>query len=311
MLRFIASVSASTFHAVDAIARGRSLSDPRVAEALWSPLEAIRVAVAARDLSLPELLTHLVPLAAGIEDNRQLAEVACRKAFGPPRDERLETELALAFAQAEMAFRHALPALLDELEQHGHALRDRWEADGPGLLHSLERLTEPGVLPDQAVCVLVWPATGGGGVANPAYNSLRIEVLPADPVPEFPEVLRLAWLLAQLNIDLPRFQGNLTRQRAARAAALALVPLTLAAAAEEALSHDDAATLARALETWDLVPAGQRIPHAAQLPAATSGTSPDAAALPSILSRWWETYAASRPGWHVALAALDRMLEGA
>jgi hypothetical protein len=169
-----------------------------------------------------------------------------------------------------------------------------------------------------------------------AYNSVRLEAVLVNPVAELPEIVRLGWLLSQLNSDLPVFQGELTRAQVERAARLALVPVALAAAAEVELAACDPATLARALDVWGLsdvrpplqAPAEGRSGEGqgeSQLrsplpPGEGEGEGNDkfasqapmdsapSAALADTLWRWWDTYATSRPPWHVALAALDRMV---
>ena len=49
-------------------------------------------------------------------------------------------------------------------------------------------------------------------------------MLEADPVADLPEVLRLAWLISQLNLDLPRFAENVSPLRRERVIALAMIP---------------------------------------------------------------------------------------
>ena len=108
---------------------------------------------------------------------------------------------------------------------------------------------------------------------------------------ELPELLRLAWLLSLLNLDLPRYSEGVRPSRLATVAGLAMLPLTLAAAAEVQLARSDPETIGQALQAW-LAP-----PNEAQ-------------AWTGILSQWWETYCTLRPAWATALQALDRLLDG-
>jgi hypothetical protein len=101
----------------------------------------------------------------------------------------------------------------------------------------------------------------------------------------------LAWLVAQLNNDLPLHQGTLSRQRVAELGALALVPAALLAAQDVELSRYDIPTLTLALSVWNM-----------------SATADSAA---QRLDDWWQIYSERRPAWSLALAALDRMLVNA
>ena len=50
----------------------------------------------------------------------------------------------------------------------------------------------------QCDVLLIHPALGGAGEAHLAYNSVRIEAVLANPNADLPEVVRLAWLIAQV-----------------------------------------------------------------------------------------------------------------
>jgi hypothetical protein len=149
------------------------------------------------------------------------------------------------------------------------------------------RLTESDLLVSQADVILVQPVQGGGGAAHWNYNSVRIETVLANPVEQLPEVVRLGWLLAQLNMDLPKFQGDMRRDALAEIGPLAMIPPVLAAAQEVELARCDLPTLAAALKAWQTGPAE-----------------------PGVLIEWWDTYQTARPAWTVALGALARLLAG-
>ena len=135
----------------------------------------------------------------------------------------------------------------------------QWEARGPGLAAELIRLVEPEIMAPQADVVLVQPVRGGFGSACLPYNSVVMEPLLTDSNPQLPEVLRLGWLLAQLQCDLGKFQGTLAGDRLARAVALAMVPAVLAAAEEVELGRCDEPTIKLALQTWSPVDGAERI----------------------------------------------------
>ena len=157
------------------------------------------------------------------------------------------------------------------------------------MLQGVARLTDQRLVVPNAKVIVVHPATGGGGAAHLMYNSARIEALPVDPVPQLPELLRLAWLLAQLNIDLPVFSERIHAQRRPLVAALAMLPVTLAAAEGMDLLRCDRPTIDVALSAWRV-------------------SGPPDVDLGEVLTAWWQSYVESPPAWHVALMALDQMI---
>jgi hypothetical protein len=169
------------------------------------------------------------------------------------------------------------------------ALQQRWNYQGQGLLDAIVRWTEPDVLVEEATIIMIYPVLNGGGSAHLPYNSVRIEAVSGDPVAELPEILRLAWLLAPLNLDLPRYSDDLRPNRLALLAGLAMVPVVLSAATELGMDCSIKTRLVQALELW-------------------LGTPEKTDAWGEILRVWWETYCTLRPAWATALRALDRLL---
>jgi hypothetical protein len=151
------------------------------------------------------------------------------------------------------------------------------------------QLIEPEVVVPSATVLLVAPVCDGGGHAYFLYNSVGIEVVEQDPVPALPEIVRLCWLIAQLNADLPMYQGEIHRDRLIEIVPLAMIPATLAAAAGLDLARCDPPTTELAVGAW------------------ACGVS-DAASTSALLWSWWEAYLDRKPPWPVALAALDELL---
>lgn len=286
-LRWIASSSTSALHAANELRLGRPLVD-----AAWDARLREPAALLARQIDSygdfsDNLWRHLVGLSAGVESNRQLAEVAVRKTYGAGAAARVEA-LAGAIAEVELAARDVQPQLADELLLRSRPLREQWEARGPGLLRRMSELVDPQLLPAAADVILVHPVSGGRGVAHLLYNSVRLEAVLANPLTELPEILRLAWLVAQLNQDLPMYSEQVPAARLHGIARLALLPVTLLAAEHVELAASDEATLTCACRAW--------------------AESREANALAELLTDWWHTYLESRPPWRVALQGLDRLL---
>ena len=121
--------------------------------------------------------------------------------------------MAQAAVELIAAFETTRPRAAEELPLRIDPLRSQWEARGPGLLAAMRRLSADDLLVPAASLMLVQPVLGGGGLAHPSSNGVTFEGLLANPLPQLPEVLRLGWLLGQLNFDLPAYEELLGRTR--------------------------------------------------------------------------------------------------
>ena len=293
-LRWIAAVSPSALHAAVAIALGRKIVDDRIGAALNDPASSLRDYATGYDWSLSALAGHLLPLSLGIENNRELAELSISKFIGRERTSDAVARLATIIGAIEAAYLSGRPNAVDELATRGGPLREQWEARGPGLLVNLARLLPRDFLAESADVALALPVLGGGGAAHALYNSAHIEAVLANPIAELPEVCRLAWLLAQLQLDLPIFQGDQPRQQAFALGAVALAPIALAAAAEVELARFDETLLKTACRAW--------LCDGAPTFADTAADNVDK------LMAWSDVYVSRRPSWPAAIAALAEML---
>lgn len=278
----------SCLHAAEALSRGLPLADQRLAEAIAAPTQELSRAIAAEAISAPRYwrwLFALAPLAGG---SRELAMQSLTKIVGRQRSELLVNRMAAAIGSLEAAVRRAFPDLLGELELRTRPLREQWEARGPGLLHVVRLRTEEALVQGEARVIVVQPALGGGGQAHHSSNAVRIEGVLANPHADLPEVVRLAWLLAQLHLDLPAYSDRIHTDRLPHIAAFAMLAPVLEAAQELELVQYSPALLERAIAAWGLT-----------VPADVNGTA--------VVLQWWETYRDSRPPFPVALTALDQM----
>ena len=107
-------------------------------------------------------------------------------------------------------------------------------------------------------------------------------------------MLRLAWLLSQLNLDLPMYSDHVTAAHREVVGEWAMIPPVLSAAEHVELAPYSAEAVVRTLVAWRLVDASD----AADAIAAQADT----------LMTWWHTCQESRTPWAVALAALEHML---
>lgn len=288
-LRWLPSLSASCLHAVAAASSGKTLSDNAVATAIAEPARQWAIELNAAGLMPQRFWRHLIPLSATIESNHQLLELALNKTIGRgSAAAAVLKRLVPILTQIETAMATACPDLAQQLPLRAGPLREQWEARGPGMLQNVVLMTDQRLIVPSADVVLVQPVLGGGGAAHLLYNSVRIEAVLANPIENLPEVVRLGWLLSQLNVDLPMFSEAILSDRLPRISGLALLPVILKAAETVELVRFDSETLQLALTHWLDEEQNDELPQ-------------------TILD-WWETYQESRPGWHVALGALDKMI---
>jgi hypothetical protein len=288
-LQWLISTPVSCFHAAEALSGRQALADAALAGALAPAVDLLQAAFEEEGVPADVFWSHLIPSAARLDNHQELVEVALAKTIGrtevPPRLHRFRSVLLHLLH----LFGGALPELTGTLVPRLETLRRRWHDQGVALLSGVMNWTEPSVLVEEATVVLVYPAQGGGGSAHLPYNLARIEAVLADPVTELSEVLRLAWLVSVLNLDLPRYGEHISRRRLPLVAGLAMIPIALSAAESIPLAACDEPTLRLAVQSW--LPAMEQTDQRI-----------------ATLSQWWEVYRTMRPAWADALQALDRLL---
>lgn len=287
-LRWRTSLSATCLHAALCQQQGLPTVDDQLAVAIAPEAAALHTEMMM--LGDPRrVLLELCSLSAEYENNRELAERAiARLTTGDPA---AVTRLEGHVAGLEAAVLRVQPETAEQLAVRGRPLREQWEARGPGLLRAMGRMTDPAIVPEFAEVVLVSPYAGGHGTAHSRSNRVIYEAVLTNPRPEIPEVVRLAWLLAQLNYDLAIFTDQLSPARLAVIGSLANLPAALAAGEEVELTTCDAQQIEAALAAWHLM---------SNLPAGAAST----------LWQWWNTVQNGQQRWPVALAALEAMLFG-
>jgi hypothetical protein len=291
-LRWIANVSTSCLHAADAWVRSKSLADPRLTQAFVDSAAELQDEILRSPLPPGRFWRQLLTWAHQYDNNRELASMAIRKTVRwEPQYEALTGRIADQIGRLESTVQRAIPEMLDELEMRSRPIREQWESRGPGLLHRVAQLTDERLIVENADVVLVLPALGGGGGAHLQNNSVRIEAVLTNNVLLLPEVVRLGWLLAQLNADLPVLSETLTHDRLPTLAQLAMLPAVLQAAQEVELTELNLQTLSSAIIAW----------HVEALPGSAAAES---------LLLWWQTYLETRPEWKTAMAALEKMVFG-
>lgn len=234
----------------------------------------------------------LIATAAEIESNHELALAVLRKAVGDA------SPSAVAFmsgkiTEIEAAFKQLFPKFSEQILFRIRPLQEQWLGFGNGLIAHLGRLTEKEILADEVRVIPVQPVVAGAGVAHLQSNLVRIEAVLTNPMAELPELVRLAWLVSQVHLDLPRFSETMGTTVLSKVAPLAMLPPVLAASQVLEQSRCTSEMAAMAIQHWHIpVPAGLDV-HDQVAP---------------VLMDWWETYLQTRPAWHIAMQALAKML---
>ncbi|RIK76707.1 MAG: hypothetical protein DCC67_13510 [Planctomycetota bacterium] len=288
-LRWRTSVSATALYAAACRAAGLTAADAALSAALDKASQRLADEVAAAGWPVVRALELLVALSAEIDNNRDLVGRAAARMPAPASHASL-VRLAGAVSDLEAALARHDPQLHESLPLRIGPLRQQWEARGPGMLLEIERLTEAAALPIAAEVVLVGPYVGGHGIACAPLNRVTAEGMLVNPLPELAEAVRIAWLLAQLNGDLPHYAEALSAERSAEVVAMAMLPAALAAAEAVELLQCNESALARSLSAWRLC------------------DEPAAAPLAARLWTWWNAWLDRPHSWRVALAALERLL---
>jgi hypothetical protein len=296
-LRWKSSLLVSALHAAELVARVQPLADREFIESVQSAADgiqetAIDLSRLAGQKSTDRFWEQLLSQACDVEDTRELAERVVTAILGPSGKEPPSISiLARQASDAEAAFRLRYPKFADQSELRLMPMRTMWETYGPGLLAHIGRMTDKSLIVGTASVVAMQPMLNGYGAADLERNRIRIEAVLTNPIPELPEAIRIAWLLSQLNLDLPALSETIHSSRIVPLAGLAMLPPALAASKVVELADIDESFVDLAIEQWQI-------------------KVPESDSVASTLLSWWETYLQTRAPWAVAMTALERMLTG-
>ncbi|MGL5094705.1 MAG: hypothetical protein ACRDD1_03910, partial [Planctomycetia bacterium] len=199
-----------------------------------SAVGALAVTAVSLDIPLRRLVEHLAPLAADSFSTRELTETALARLVRRDVATQWTPRLAGLLSDLDRAYRADPPAVDDAtLNQRLEELRRGWLEMGGPWTARVRNATAPDLFVAEARVIGVRPVVGGAGTAHPAYNSCRIELIeenePASRGRPFPEVGRLLWLVAQLNLDMPQYREALPAGAVEEVGRLALLPAVVAA----------------------------------------------------------------------------------
>ena len=294
-LTWTPNVSASALHAAEAIHLHRQkLTDQRVLETLTPYTGKLGAWIEnAIPYDIQRFWTILLGNAPLIDSNLELAQTVLRKSGLRANEQSATTQLAGLISDIETSFIQLYPKFLEQLPLRARPLQEQWLGFGAGLTAHLGRLTQKSLLVDEARVVLLQPVLGGAGFAHMEQNFVRMEAVLTNPMVELPEIVRLTWMLSQLNLELPIHSETVGMNLIGRIGPLAMLPATLAAAEVMELSKCDESVAALAIEHWHIATPKDKDVHEDIVPA---------------LLDWWETFLQTRPATNTALQALSKML---
>jgi len=294
-LTWTPNASASALHASQAICvYGDKLADGRVAESIGKyALQLGDWIETAAPFDTARFWSLLIGHSATIASNMELAQLVVRKAAVRIDNKSAASRLSGFISDIEAAYNQLFPKFQEQLPLRARPIQEHWLGFGPGLLAHLGRLTQKDLLVPEAMVVLLQPILGGAGYVHIDQNLVRLEAVLTNPLVELPEVVRLAWLLSQLQLDLPIHSDSIGSNLLARIAPLAMLPPVLAAAEVMELGRCDEAVVELAIEHWHIPVPKDRDVHSEIAP---------------VMMDWWETYLQTRPNWQMAMQAFAKML---
>jgi hypothetical protein len=285
------SSSSSALHAAELVAHGHSLIDSELQARLATTADALEDMGQRSIVGKERFWDWLIGLSCEYENDIQLAERVVAKTHGTAGIRRdLSTRLADLINDAEKALAELYPKVEEELPLRLKPMQELWSTFGPGILLQAGKKTDPALIVKEATIIPVYPMAGGHGGVLLQSNRCWIEAVLTNSNPSLPEVVRLAWLLSQLEADLPIHGELVNSGRLPWISSLAMLPPVLLAAQELEIAQFSEDQLLLAIERW-------WIPN------------PTEHSLVDTLLSWWDTYSNERPPWRIALTALDKMLQ--
>ena len=284
------SRTASCFHAASCMRAGIPVTDARLAATIDPQVTDFADQIRASGLEPVRVLSLLTALSADFENPTQLAEIALTRLLGA----QMATPEVVSLWSSHIAslaaiYRQERAQHREDLRARVRPLSEQWESRGPGMLRQMAKLSDERFIPNSAIVLLVNPFVGGHGHAEPSLNRVTLEALLANPYHDLPEVVRLGWLLCQLNCDLPPYVDVVEGKHLSLITRLGTIPLALQAAESVEWAELSIHSVKLAIQCW-------------HLPFESSDN------LAEQLLSWWQTYESGADGWHIALAALDSML---
>jgi hypothetical protein len=239
----------------------------------------------------------LIVTGSAIDSNRELASAVLTNRQVQDGDGSRGSLLADLITDVEAAFRRLFPRYDEQSAFRFRPLQEQWLGYGRGLMHLWKCLVHQDALADACTVIGLQPILGGFGKAHPDRDLVRIEAVLTNARPELPEVIRLGWLLVQLEQKSNEIFRSDASTDAPALIPLATLPAILAAGQELELTRCDVAHVALAFRHWHI---------SGPLVAADITESPTE--LANLLIEWWLSSERSQASWQTAVRMLANRL---
>ena len=184
-IAWIPSPLASGVHAIRTLGKGQSITDPALAESL-KPV----IPICQQFQFTNQVWDDTVALAGNTTDEVHLVQQLADR--HPQEIQPKQSQIAPFFVKIQAAVDSIYPTLQQDLTLRIGPIRLLWESMGPGILYQVNRQLALNTLSALSV-VVMHPVLGGFGASRTDLRTVCFEGLLANPRPELPEIVRLAW----------------------------------------------------------------------------------------------------------------------
>lgn len=291
-LRWNTQSPLSAIHAAHVVATGAVCNDRKTEQSLAGPVTEINNRLLSASLDIAEFWQQLLSETLCSTPIEQACMVALSAAgCSELQVEQIASVILNRLSESRIAFQNRFPKLPEQLELRGRPIRDQWETYGPGLLANIAKriwIDSPPAdwWPKRVEAILVQPMRGGDGGYDAESRRIWTEAVLTDVDPTVPEVLRLAYLITQLAIDIH------TRERSTEGISslpwsTGMIPLVLAAGIELEIVRSRDLPIDTAMQLWSVGKIGAA----------------------RIVNSWWNDHQSKPAPMPVALKLLSKQLD--
>jgi hypothetical protein len=192
-LNWISSYSTSALHAAECLCRFSSqVQDENLRDKLGPAAQALGTCLEDLDSQKASgLWDALEALGSKINSNSALANQLVSQSVQGFVEDSLIQRLTGSITDIEAAFKLLFPKYAEQFDYRIRPLQEQWIGYGSGFFAHIRRLTRSDAYIGQATVIGVQPILGGAGRAHVEHQSMHIEAVLTNPLPELPEVVRL------------------------------------------------------------------------------------------------------------------------
>ncbi len=291
-IRWRGDTQLSAIHAAYVVATDAVCSDRKTQQALVAPATEINNRLLSASVDVASFWRRLFAEYAFDSASDRAVEIALISAGGSELQlEQTAAAISNRLGECRLAFHSRFPKLADQLELRLVPLKQRWDEVGSELLSAIadqiwEDRPPADWWPARVTGVAVQPMRGGDGDYDSDAVKFWIEALLSDADPDVPEVLRVAWLLTQLALQI-QMREKSSETVSGMPWTLGSVPIVLSASIDAGI-----------------IPGGNDRQIEATLQLWRLGDWSTA----RTLHTWWQQWQKNKSPMPVAVKALDKML---